>query len=177
MKATGIIRRIDDLGRVVIQKEIRRSMRIKEGDALELFTTNDGEIIFKKYSASSVFADLAEQLVESMAKTTDFITIITDADAIIAANGIARHNLHGKRITPAVEQIISDRCTYHYDKKNNVFADDLNRYPVTTAVPILSEGEALGAVLCIGDRNATNYDAEYMMARTVANLLAKQVSS
>lgn len=176
MKATGIIRRIDNLGRVVIPKEICRSMRIKDGDALELYTTDDGEVIFKKYSHLEVVEDLAQQLVESMAKSTDFITAITDRDAIIAVTECAKRDLLGKPITPEVESIMNSRCCYHHDKQNYVYISAPNRYLVTTAVPILSMGEVIGVILCIGDSNKANYDAEYMMAETVSNFLAKQVS-
>ena len=87
MKATGIVRRIDDLGRVVIPKEIRRTMRIREGDPLEIYTTRDGEVIFKKYSLISGLEDFAAQFCDTLSRSTDFTAAVTDRDAVIAIAG------------------------------------------------------------------------------------------
>ena len=87
MKATGIVRRIDDLGRVVIPKEIRRTMRIREGDPLEIFTDKDGELIFKKYSPIGELTDFAAQICDSLRRATDAITAVCDRDAVIAVAG------------------------------------------------------------------------------------------
>ena len=84
MKATGIVRRIDDLGRVVIPKEIRRTMRIREGDPLEIYTTKDGEVIFKKYSLLGGLEDFAAQFCDTLSHSTEFTAAVTDRDAIIA---------------------------------------------------------------------------------------------
>ena len=90
MKATGIVRRIDDLGRVVIPKEIRRTLRIREGDPLEIYTEKDGEVIFKKYSPMGDLTEFAAQICESMGKNTGHIAAVCDRDAIIAVYGAQR---------------------------------------------------------------------------------------
>ena len=106
MKATGIVRRIDDLGRVVIPKEIRRTMRIREGDPLEIYTSRDGEVIFKKYSLLGGLEDFAGQLCETMSRSTGCICAVTDRDTVIAVAGGVRRELMGKRISPELERIM-----------------------------------------------------------------------
>lgn len=93
MKATGIVRRIDDLGRVVIPKEIRRTMRIREGDPLEIFTASDGEVIFKKYSPIGELSEFADQYAEVLCRATDLPVIITDRDHVISVSGISKKNI------------------------------------------------------------------------------------
>ena len=109
MKATGIVRRIDDLGRVVIPKEIRRTMRIREGDPLEIFTNGDGGVVFKKYSLMGGLGDFSAQLCESLYKTTGKMVTITDRDACISVAGGGRRELTDKNISPALAQIMEGR--------------------------------------------------------------------
>ena len=90
MKATGIVRRIDDLGRVVIPKEIRRTLRIREGDPLEIFTDRDGEVIFKKYSPIGELTSFAAQYAETLHKTCDMMVIICDRDSVVASGGVSK---------------------------------------------------------------------------------------
>ena len=112
MKATGIVRRIDDLGRVVIPKEIRRTMRIREGDPLEIYTSREGEVIFKKYSLLGGVEDFAAELCETMSRSTGSVCAVTDRDTVIAVAGGSKRELMGKRITPELEQIMEDRAIY-----------------------------------------------------------------
>ena len=112
MKATGIVRRIDDLGRVVIPKEIRRTMRIREGDPLEIYTSRDGEVIFKKYSLLGGVEDFAADLCETMSRSTGCVCAVTDRDTIIAVAGGGKRELMGKRIAPELEQIMEGRKIY-----------------------------------------------------------------
>ena len=109
MKATGIVRRIDDLGRVVIPKEIRRTLHIRESDPLEIFTNNDGEVIFKKYSPMGELSSFAGQLCETMHKTTGYPTAIADRDTLIAAAGPVRRELADRHISAEVEHICESR--------------------------------------------------------------------
>ncbi len=109
MKATGIVRRIDDLGRVVIPKEIRRTMRIREGDPLEIYTDRDGEVIFKKYSPMGELASFAGQLCETLNKTTGYPAVITDRDTVIAAAGAPRREVLDKRISEDIEHVMENR--------------------------------------------------------------------
>ena len=104
MKATGIVRRIDDLGRVVIPKEIRRTMRIREGDPLEIFTNNDGGVVFKKYSLMGGLGDFSAQLCDSLHKATGRMVTITDRDVCLSVAGASRKEITGKNISPALSQ-------------------------------------------------------------------------
>ncbi|MCI5840405.1 MAG: AbrB/MazE/SpoVT family DNA-binding domain-containing protein, partial [Clostridium sp.] len=115
MKATGIVRRIDDLGRVVIPKEIRRTMRIREGDPLEIYTTKDGEVIFKKYSLLGGLEDFAAQFCDTLSRSTDFTAAVTDRDAIIAVAGVGKRELLGKTISEPLERIMEERRIWLWD--------------------------------------------------------------
>ena len=112
MKATGIVRRIDDLGRVVIPKEIRRTLRIREGDPLEIFTDRDGEVIFKKYSPMGELGAVAAELAEALARTAGMSCAICDRDAVIAAAGGAKKEILEKSISAGLEQMMEQRVTY-----------------------------------------------------------------
>ncbi|MDR2615793.1 MAG: AbrB/MazE/SpoVT family DNA-binding domain-containing protein, partial [Oscillospiraceae bacterium] len=112
MKATGIVRRIDDLGRVVIPKEIRRTMRIREGDPLEIFTEKDGEVIFKKYSPMGEWSETAAQLCEAMNKISERFVAICDRDSYIAVSGVSKRELHEKHVSGDIEQTMDGRRFY-----------------------------------------------------------------
>ena len=109
MKATGIVRRIDDLGRVVIPKEIRRTMRIREGDPLEIYTDREGGVIFKKYSQLGDVSDFAAQLCDTISRVAGLPAVITDRDSVIAAGGVPRREVVDKRVSPQVEQLMEER--------------------------------------------------------------------
>ena len=109
MKATGIVHRIDDLGRVVIPKEIRRTLRIKEGTPLEIFTDKEGEIILKKYSPIGELNLFAKEYAEALAQATGMIACITDHDQVVAAAGQRSREFAGKEISRELDRVISDR--------------------------------------------------------------------
>ena len=117
MKATGIVRRIDDLGRVVIPKEIRRTLRIREGTPLEIFTDREGEIILKKYSPIGELGAFAGQYAESLAQTTGLTVCVCDRDQVIAVSGGSRKELLGKNISRQLETVIEDRENILVDNK------------------------------------------------------------
>ena len=174
MKATGIVRRIDDLGRVVIPKEIRRTMRIREGDPLEIYTSKDGEVIFKKYSLMGGVDEFAAQLCDTLSKSTGTSVAVTDRDSVIAAAGSARRDLIGKRISPQLEQIMEDRGIYRAVPST----ESLDRYCATIAAPIISEGDALGLVVFIGtEGESAAGETEYKLAQAIAGFLGKHMES
>ena len=180
MKATGIVRRIDDLGRVVIPKEIRRTMRIREGDPLEIYTSRDGEVIFKKYSLLGGMEDFAGQLCETMSRSTGSICAVTDRDAVIAVAGGGKRELQGKRITPELEQIMESRRIYQYTGEGQPIpvSDGSDKLTVNVAAPILSEGDLLGLVLFVGTiPGLITGDAEYKLAQTIAAFLGRHMES
>lgn len=180
MKATGIVRRIDDLGRVVIPKEIRRTMRIREGDPLEIFTDKDGEVIFKKYSPIGELSDFAAQICDSLHKSTDCIAAVCDRDAVIAVAGGGRRELFEKRISPELEQIMESRRVFRRESGGACVpvTDSDSGFCVSVAAPVVSEGDLMGAVIFASPKNAPpSGDVEFKLAQTVAAFLGKQMES
>ena len=180
MKATGIVRRIDDLGRVVIPKEIRRTMRIREGDPLEIYTSKEGEVIFKKYSLMGGVDEFAAQICETLSKTTGVSVAVTDRDSVIAAAGSARRDLIGKRISTELEQIMEDRAIYRAQEgKRSVYVTDtLDRCCAAIAAPIISEGDALGLVLFVENEGEHHVgETEYKLAQAIASFLGRHMES
>ena len=152
MKATGIVRRIDDLGRVVIPKEIRRTLRIREGDPLEIFTDREGEIILKKYSPIGELGAFAREYAESLAQTAGHLTCIVDKDQIIAVSGGSKKEFFEKHISGELEQCINQRTTVIADRKENTFIpmlqdNETENYNYQLITPIISEGDVMGAVI------------------------------
>ncbi len=178
MKATGIVRRIDDLGRVVIPKEIRRTMRIREGDPLEIFTDRDGEVIFKKYSPIGELSDFASQICESLYRSTDAVAAVCDRDSVIAVSGASKRDFLEKRISPSLERIMESRGSVKYDGGEPIHVLDGNeRYYVSVAAPIISEGDILGCVAFVSSAPSAGSDIEFKLAQTVASFLGKQMES
>ena len=180
MKATGIVRRIDDLGRVVIPKEIRRTLSIREGDPLEIYTERDGEVIFKKYSPMGDLAELAGQICESIAKNTGHIAVVTDRDSVIAVAGASKRDLMDKRNSPELEQLMEQRKTYRYQTGDNPvrISDQVERYHLGVATPILSEGDLMGcAVLLLEEQDQPLNEPEQKLVQTVAGFLGRQLEN
>ena len=123
MRATGIVRRIDDLGRVVIPKEIRRTLRIREGDPLEIYTDSGGEVIFKKYSPMGEMSTFAEQYAEVLNRVTKRPVIITDRDHVVAVSGVSKKEYAERRISDSLEQLIENRKSYTADKVETAVLD------------------------------------------------------
>lgn len=177
MKATGIVRRIDDLGRVVIPKEIRRTMRIREGDPLEIYTDNDGEVIFKKYSPIGELSRFAAQYAEVLSKTSGYPVLIADRDRIVSAFGIAKKDATERRITEELEALMELRKTYVSSGSQNpvLAADGIDR-PVAVASPILVAGDVAGAViLLMPETPITPGESETKLVVTASGFLAKQM--
>ena len=181
MKATGIVRRIDDLGRVVVPKEIRRTLRIREGDPLEIFTDKDGEIILKKYSPIGELGSFAKQYAEALAQTTGHIICIADKDQVIAVSGGAKKDYLEKQISKELETAISERETIVASAEEKKFIDilfDSNERDYTSEVitPIISEGDAIGAVVFLNKDGKTRMgELESKLAHSAAGFLGKQM--
>jgi AbrB family transcriptional regulator (stage V sporulation protein T) len=180
MKATGIVRRIDDLGRVVVPKEIRRTLRIREGDPLEIFTDREGEIILKKYSPIGELGLFAKQYAESLAQTTGHIIAISDKDQFVAASGSMKRELLSKSITPELEQVINERENILASKDDKHFirivADDDTEYTYQVVWPIISEGDAIGSIVILSKDPKVKFgDVENKLASTAACFLGRQM--
>jgi AbrB family transcriptional regulator (stage V sporulation protein T) len=180
VKATGIVRRIDDLGRVVIPKEIRRTMRIREGDPLEIYTSREGEVIFKKYSLLGGVEEFAAQICETLNKSTGMIAAVTDRDTFVAVAGSGRRDLLGKRISPDLEQILEGRKIYQHTADDPCLpvVDGGGRLSAAVAAPILSEGDLLGLLVLIGQEPMPpTGDTEYKLAQTIAAFLGRHMEN
>ena len=178
-KATGIVRRIDDLGRVVIPKEIRRTMRIREGDPLEIYTSREGEVIFKKYSLLGGLEDFAAQFCDALNRTSGFTAAVTDRDAVIAITGAGKRELLGKSLSEALSRVMEERriyCCQGADQPLPV-TDGNDRYTAAVAAPILCEGDVLGLVLFLSAEGQVPGEGEYKLAQTVSAFLGKHMES
>ena len=176
MKATGIVRRIDDLGRVVIPKEIRRTMRIREGDPLEIFTAADGEVIFKKYSPIGELSEFAGQYTDVLHRATNLPVIITDRDHVIAVSGMPRKEAMDKHISHELEELMENRVNY-------IASPDAKAlYPLTDkekeaglAFPIIGGGDVAGAVvMLLSSDGSMPSQTEIKLVSVAASFLGKQ---
>ena len=186
MKATGIVRRIDDLGRVVIPKEIRRTMRIREGDPLEIYTDREGEVIFKKYSPIGEMNGFALQYAETLYKTCGIPCVITDRDSVIACAGVPKKEYFEKRISADLEKISDNRQGYRYREGERKLAiiDDVGTHFISCACPIIADGDLIGAVVAAADATSNaptstevgNSDVQFRLIQTAAAFLARQLT-
>lgn len=180
MKATGIVRRIDELGRVVVPKEIRRTLRIREGDPLEIFTDREGEIILKKYSPIGELGIFAQQYAETLAQTSGHMVCITDRDQVIAVAGGSKKEYLGKNISKELESLIQDRTPLVAKIEDKKFipvtADGMGNFPSETISPILCQGDSIGAVALLGKEDNTSMgDVEQALAVSAAGFLGRQM--
>lgn len=179
MKATGIVRRIDDLGRIVIPKEIRRTLRIREGDPLEIFTDREGKIILKKYSPIGELGTLAGQYSESLAQTMNCTVCITDTDQVVAAAGTGKKELQDKYISKELEQIMHQRNHRLAKVESREFikiADTDLDYCEEVICPILCEGDVIGSVILLNrDEKKRMGEAEQKVAMSAAGFLGRQM--
>lgn len=178
MKATGIVRRIDDLGRVVIPKEIRRTLRIREGDPLEIFVDRDGEVILKKYSPIGELGDFAKEYAESLFENTGHITIISDRDTFIAVAGGSKKEYLDKSIGNLLENCMENRKTVLETNKGTyeISKDTPEDFSSFVVAPIVTGGDPIGSVLMLNkDESVTMGQMEVKMAETAAAFLGKQM--
>ena len=178
MKATGVVRRIDDLGRVVIPKEIRKVHRIKEGDPLEIFTDKEGEIILKKYSPIGELTEFATTYADTIAKTTGHIACITDKDTVIAVAGGSKKDFLEKSLSKELEEVIENKEVFK-SKENNEIAIPITQnegreriYNSQVIYPIISDGDVVGTVILLSkEPNKKMGDIEDKVAQSAAGFL------
>lgn len=180
MKATGIVRRIDDLGRVVIPKEIRRTMRIREGDPLEIYTSSDGEVIFKKYSAINEMSQSASQVAEVMTRLANCPTVVFDRDHVVAVAGVGKKEFSERRVSQGLEEFLEHRRNYIYSSNEDakVFPVEGIDRPAIACTPILSSGDVTGAVAFLApsaDEDATATEVQKNLIQAAAQFLGKQI--
>lgn len=176
MKATGIVRRIDDLGRVVIPKEIRRTLRIREGDPLEIYTDSNGEVIFKKYSPVGELSTFAAQYAEVLCRVSNLPTLIADRDHIVAAAGVSKREYLERRITSAVEDIMESRRNFNSASDGKIMPVEGLERSASIIFPIIAAGDVTGAVIMLSNERRTNpTEVEIKLAQTAAAFLGKQM--
>lgn len=179
MKATGIVRRIDELGRVVIPKEIRRTLRIREGDPLELFTDRD-ELMLKKYSPIASVERFAEGTAKSLNEQSGCLSAICDTDTVLSAVGQGKRALVGKTVSEKMTEIMNSRRSYLANKAEGgevvpIISGQTEEFSAIVAVPIVANGDCLGAVILLSqEEGATLEAASVKLARLTADIIANQ---
>ncbi|MBQ3520517.1 MAG: AbrB/MazE/SpoVT family DNA-binding domain-containing protein [Firmicutes bacterium] len=163
MKATGIVRRIDDLGRVVVPKEIRKVLRIREGDPLEIYTGVAGEVILKKYSPIGELSQMAEIFAESVSSTLGLPVLVSDTDHYVAASGVKSKDYLNKEIEDELDSIIQQKNEYKTDSK--------------VIIPILANGDPIGSVTILPAAGKSLSDLEFTTARLGAGFLGRQMDN
>jgi len=182
LKATGVVRRIDDLGRIVIPKEIRRTLRIKEGDPLEIFTDREGQVILKKYSPIGELSEFATGYAETLSKTTGHIACITDKDSVIAVSGGSKKEFLEQSLSKELEKIMENKEIYT-SKENNELAIPITqndnkdrRYNSQVIYPIISDGDVIGSVILLSkEQNTKMGDTELKVVQSAAGFLSSQM--
>ena len=178
MKATGIVRRIDDLGRVVISKEIRRTMRIRDGDPLEIYSNNDGEVIFRKYSAINEMSENAGYIADIMHRTAGCPALVFDKDHVVASSGVSKREFAERRASSQLEELMDNRGQYYCpDVRNNRFypAEGVEKTAIA-AVPIITAGDVSGAVVFLtSDKYTEATDLQKSLISAAAQFLARQI--
>lgn len=178
MKATGIVRRIDDLGRVVIPKEIRRTLKIREGDPLEIFTDREGEVILKKYSPVGELGTIAGIFAGSLAKALNCTVCITDNDQIIAVEGSGKKELQDKYITSSIEKVLRMRQNYlAQNEKGKVIpvVEGLDVYKDEAICPIICDGDVIGGIILLEKEENKFREMEKKVALLAADFLGRQI--
>ena len=182
MKATGVVRRVDDLGRIVIPKEIRKVLRIKEGDPIEIFTGREGEVILKKYSPIGELSEFATDYAETLAKTTGHIACITDKDSVIAVSGGARKEYLEQSISKELEQLMDDKEIYTSNQNNDISLpitkndNQERKFNSQVIYPIISQGDVIGSVILLSkEQNKKMNETEVKVAQSAAGFLSSQM--
>jgi AbrB family transcriptional regulator (stage V sporulation protein T) len=176
------VRRIDELGRVVIPKEIRRTLRIREGDPLEIYTDRDGEVILKKYSPIGEMSSFAKDYTESLFRSLGHIACIVDRDQVVAASGVSKKELSDKPISHDLETAIANRQTIAINRSvgGKIVAvtneEDMTGYTAQVVSPIIADGEAIGAVVLMSKEQGVKMgDTELKVAETAAGIVGRQM--
>jgi AbrB family transcriptional regulator (stage V sporulation protein T) len=189
VKATGIVRRIDDLGRVVIPKEIRRTLRIREGDPLEIYVDREGEVILKKYSPVSELGDFAKEYADSLFEAVGHIILIADRDSIVAVAGSSKKEFLNKPLGSELEKVMEDRkavllnnLTEGKGTKGCIIDsgedEEVCKFTSEVIAPIIVEGSSIGAVvICSKQPGVQMTNMEVKLAETAAGFLAKQMGT
>ncbi len=176
MKATGVVRRIDELGRIVIPKEIRRTLKIKEGTPLEIFTEDSGQLLLKKYSPIVELGELAREVCESIFLATEQNVLIVNMENVIASSGPNKNTYLEKTVDSRLEKLINARMTQIVsmsEESIRIFQDNYNiKFYVVS--PIMANGDVFGAIIIFDEKNDLT-DCEKKIAQSFADYIGKQL--
>ncbi|MDF2865986.1 MAG: stage sporulation protein [Clostridia bacterium] len=179
MKATGIVRKIDDLGRIVIPKEIRKGLRIRVGDPLEIYVEKNGEIILKKYAPMGDLLKISEQYADTLFATSGFSVCITDTDTIIAVSGCAKKDYLDKEINENILKIMEERTTWSTKDDSSIKilkSETTPKYGSQAIAPIVSDGDIIGSVILFSlDYAKKITEVELKLINSAAIFLGKQM--
>lgn len=177
MRATGVVRRIDDLGRIVIPKEIRRTMRMREGDPLEIFTGTDGEIIFKKYSIMAELSQFGQSYADALYKVSGLHCVVLDSDKVVACTCPGKKDVIGQAAAAEMEQLLSSRTGYfkQYPSEKPMLPYIHSEYCVVGAVPVIASGDGIGVVALVSAENEILNDTHKKLLVLTGALLANQL--
>ena len=180
MKATGIVRRMDDLGRVVIPKEIRRTMRINKGDSLEIYTDSSEKIIFKKYSSMAELSSFAENYASVVSKAINLPVLISDCDAVVAVGGGSKKEFSEKKISEEVKKLINKRKYFLNSelKTEKIYPLEDMENEAACVLGIISEGDVMGSLIVLNDKEKNIFSKEnFLLVKTVAELIGKHLEN
>ncbi len=179
MKATGIVRRIDDLGRVVIPKEIRRTLKIREGMPMEIFTDVSGEVILKKYSPVGEMSQLAQAYAEALVSLTGHGAAVCDTEQIIAVAGSAKKDLLHKGIAPQLDELLRSRRNFITDGEGTVLACKDVPAAALAVFPVISVGDVMGGVVLLkGEKSPPKLSSEAAESvKAAAMFLSRQLEA
>lgn len=177
MKATGIVRRIDELGRIVIPKEIRRTLRIREGDPLEIYTDREGGIILKKYSPIGELASFALDFAEALSTTLGVTVVICDRDTVLASSGEFKRDYAERPVSSALEEAMNSRTSVKKDGASVipiVTGENTSQTSYQLISPILMDGQPIGAIALLSKDGAIG-DSGQKAAEAAASFLGRQM--
>lgn len=183
MKATGIVRRIDELGRIVIPKEIRKTLRIREGDPLEIYTDREGQVILKKYSPIGELSEFSQEYCDALYENTGYIAMISDRDNIVAISGGSKKQYVEKRISPELEKIVEGKETYSNMEDDAIIKityedESPDKYSAQVIRPIVMQGDPIGSVILVSnEEGASMGEIEAKLVETAAAFLSKQMEN
>lgn len=178
MKATGIVRRVDSLGRVVIPKEIRHTLRIKEGAPLEIYTDRDGSVTFRKYSPLGELQDFAAQICDAIRSSTGCIAAITDRDAVVALSGAPKRDFIDRPCSRELDRLMEQRGFYCFQPASPAIplVDLSEKLHIAMMAPVISQGDLIGSVLTLqGDGSGQPDPKHELLLKTIADFLGRQM--
>ena len=179
MRATGIVRRIDDLGRIVLPKEIRKNLKIKEGDMLEIYVQDNGCIMLEKYEPMDNLVKIADQYVEVIANVTGLNVCITTDSYVISAMGKSKKEYLRKDLSDNVVNLLEERIVWS-SKNESVIPlfknDDKSKYSSQIIIPIIDEGDVIGSVIAFScDSGTIVKESDITIIKVATSLLEKQM--